>query len=53
MTHAIATHSPCTAYFAPSHSTMPLSRREIRTRAVKFAKQWAGSTDEEAAAKPF
>lgn len=32
---------------------MPLSRREIRTRAVKFAKQWAGATDEEADAKPF
>ncbi len=32
---------------------MPLSRREIRTRATKFAKQWAGATDEEADAKPF
>ena len=32
---------------------MPLSRREIRTRAVKFAKQWAGATEEEADAKPF
>ena len=32
---------------------MPLSRREIRTRAVKFAKQWAGASEEEADAKPF
>jgi hypothetical protein len=32
---------------------MPLSRREIRTRAVKFVRQWAGATDEEADAKPF
>ena len=32
---------------------MPLSRREIRTRAVKFTKQWAGATEEEADAKPF
>ena len=32
---------------------MSLSRREIRTRATKFAKQWAQATDEEADAKPF
>jgi len=32
---------------------MPLSRREIRTRAVKFTKQWAGASEEEADAKPF
>ncbi|MBZ0206049.1 MAG: class I SAM-dependent DNA methyltransferase [Flavobacteriales bacterium] len=32
---------------------MPLSRREIRTRATKFAKQWAGASDEEADAKTF
>lgn len=32
---------------------MPLSRREIRTRATKFTKQWAGASEEEADAKPF
>ncbi len=32
---------------------MSISRREIRTRATKFAKQWAQATDEEADAKPF
>ncbi len=32
---------------------MPLSRREIRTRAQKFAKQWAEASNEEADAKPF
>lgn len=32
---------------------MPLSRREIRTRATKFAKQWAEASEEEADAKPF
>ncbi|MBK7271573.1 MAG: hypothetical protein IPI07_19415 [Flavobacteriales bacterium] len=32
---------------------MPLSRREIRTRATKFAKQWVAAHNEEAEAKPF
>ena len=32
---------------------MPLSRREIRTRATRFAKQWADAHNEEADAKPF
>ena len=32
---------------------MPLSRREIRTRATKFAKQWATAYNEDADAKPF
>lgn len=32
---------------------MPLSRREIRTRATKFTKQWSGASEEEADAKPF
>ncbi len=32
---------------------MPLSRREIRTRATKFAKQWAEASEEEADAKVF
>jgi len=32
---------------------MPLSRREIRTRATRFAKQWATAHNEDADAKPF
>ncbi|MBK9275287.1 MAG: class I SAM-dependent DNA methyltransferase [Flavobacteriales bacterium] len=32
---------------------MPLSRREIRTRATRFAKQWANAHNEDADAKPF
>ncbi len=32
---------------------MPLSRREIRTRATRFAKQWAAAHNEDADAKPF
>ena len=32
---------------------MPLSRREIRTRATHFAKQWANAHNEDADAKPF
>ena len=32
---------------------MPLSRREIHTRATRFAKQWADAHNEEADAKPF
>lgn len=32
---------------------MPLSRREIRTRATRFAKQWAKAHNEDADAKPF
>ena len=32
---------------------MPLSRREIRTRAVRFVKHWKEAANEEADAKPF
>ena len=32
---------------------MPLSRREIRTRATRFAKEWAEASDEHAEAKTF
>jgi hypothetical protein len=32
---------------------MPLSRREIRTRATRFVKEWANAHNEDADAKPF
>ncbi|MDX9751575.1 MAG: class I SAM-dependent DNA methyltransferase [Flavobacteriales bacterium] len=32
---------------------MPLSRREIRSRATRFARQWASAHNEDADAKPF
>ena len=35
------------------HWPMPLSRREIRTRATRFRKQWATAHNEDADAKPF
>lgn len=32
---------------------MPLSWNEIKTRAVKFSKEWQDASNEEADAKPF